>query len=327
MNLPSKAEFKVLVSKEMHLLLQEHECVIVPGLGGIIGNYSPAYQNEGDFSFAPANKQLIFNRNLVKNDGLLIAKMSERNGFSYDETRMLLDAFVLETLAMLNNFENVTLPNVGTFYLDTHKNLRFTQDLKVNYLPSSYGLFSFTAKPINRTPIAEHREETSLENRGLIPPVKVTNRFPLKRVLQTLPLIALAAFMAVNASLPVGKGISMADLNPFKSEQVSIGKKHISPTQEHSIRKALEITEAPNAGFSAENARIFIVAGCFATRSNADGMVNHLNDKGFDAKILDQTPAGLYRVVYGNYPDITSANEEMDAIKRGMNEEAWLLVL
>jgi len=327
MNLPSKAEFKVLVSKEMHLLLQAHECVIVPGLGGIIGNYTPAYQNKADFSFAPANKQLIFNRNLVKNDGLLIAKMSERNGFSYDETRILLDAFVLDTLAALNNFENVTLPNVGTFYLDTHKNLRFTQDLKVNYLPSAYGLFSFTVAPINRAPIAERREETVLENRGLVPPVKVSNRFPLKRVLQTLPLVALAAFMAINVSLPMGQGISLADLNPFPAAPMAKGKRHIDTNKPHSFRKALEITDNNTASFSAENARIFIVAGCFATRTNADGMVNHLSDKGFDAKILDQTPAGLYRVVYGNYPDIASANEEMNAIKRGMNEEAWLLVL
>jgi hypothetical protein len=327
MNLPNSAHFKVLVSKEMHQLLQLHECVIIPGLGGIIGNYSPAYQNKGDFSFAPANKQLIFNRNLVKNDGLLIAKMSEHNGFSYDETRNLLDAFVLETLAALNNFENVTLPNVGTFYLDTHKILRFTQDLKVNYLPSSYGLFSFTAAPINRTPIVERREETVLENRGLVPPVKVSNRFPLTRVLQTLPLLALAAFIAINVSLPAGRGVSLADLNPFPAAPMAKGKMHIATTKPHSFRKALEITDNNTASFSAENARIFIVAGCFATRTNADGMVNHLSDKGFDAKILDQTPAGHYRVVYGNYPDITSANEEMNAIKRGMNEEAWLLVL
>lgn len=327
MNLPSQPQFKVLVSKEMHLLLQVHECVIVPGLGGIICNYATAQRNASDFSFVPANKQLIFNKNLHKNDGLLIGKLSETNGFSYEETSKLLEAFVSETLVELQNNEPVLLPQVGTFHLDIHNNIRFQPDMRVNFLPSSYGLFSFTAAPINRMPLEERREQLVTENRGLIPPVQVTRRFPLKRVLQTLPLLALAAFMAINVSLPVGEGVSMADLNPFKSQQVATGKKYISTIKEHSSRKALEITDNTHAAFSAENARVFIVAGCFATRLNADGMVNHLTDKGFDAKIVDQTPAGLYRVVYGNYPDIQSANEEMNAIKKGMNEEAWLLVL
>jgi cell division protein FtsN len=55
-------------------------------------------------------------------------------------------------------------------------------------------------------------------------------------------------------------------------------------------------------------------------------MVDYLNEKGFNSFVLDQTPAGLYRVVYGSYASVNEASSELSAIKKGLNEEAWLLI-
>jgi septal ring-binding cell division protein DamX len=59
---------------------------------------------------------------------------------------------------------------------------------------------------------------------------------------------------------------------------------------------------------------------------NANGMVDYLSEKGFSSYVLDRTPAGLYRVVYGNYPSIQEATDELTSIRKGLNEEAWLLI-
>ena len=52
-------------------LLFGHDCVIVPGFGGFIGNYTPASIDKSSGTFYPPVKQISFNRNLNHNDGLL----------------------------------------------------------------------------------------------------------------------------------------------------------------------------------------------------------------------------------------------------------------
>ncbi len=57
-------------------LLFGHDCVIVPGFGGFIGNYTPARIDKRTGTFYPPVKQISFNRNLNHNDGLLVGKIS-----------------------------------------------------------------------------------------------------------------------------------------------------------------------------------------------------------------------------------------------------------
>jgi cell division protein FtsN len=119
----------------------------------------------------------------------------------------------------------------------------------------------------------------------------------------------------------------VSGLNIFPSSQpetLAISAAH--PTTMPQARLSVQV-EFEEQIFSADNAKIFVVAGCYSTHHNADGMVSYLNEKGFDAYILDRTPAGLYRVVYGDYSDISTATEELNDIRKGLNEEAWLLIL
>ncbi|NLA48282.1 MAG: hypothetical protein GX876_02335, partial [Bacteroidales bacterium] len=55
-------------------LLFSHDCVIVPGFGGFVGNYAPARIDRATSTFYPPSKQISFNRNLRNNDGLLAGR-------------------------------------------------------------------------------------------------------------------------------------------------------------------------------------------------------------------------------------------------------------
>ena len=46
-------------------LLQLHDCVIFPNLGGFVAQYSPANFDEKKSVFSPPHKQILFNKNLV----------------------------------------------------------------------------------------------------------------------------------------------------------------------------------------------------------------------------------------------------------------------
>ena len=43
-----------------------------------------------------------------------------------------------------------------------------------------------------------------------------------------------------------------------------------------------------------------VIAGCFSVKSNADGLVNELENKGYKAEIVDRQ-GGLYRVSAGGH--------------------------
>ena len=87
-------------------LLFSHDCVIIPGFGGFIGNYSPARIDKSSSTFHPPVKQISFNRNLNHNDGLLIGKISESSGLNYGDARNIVDEFVNNVRKRLEKGKN-----------------------------------------------------------------------------------------------------------------------------------------------------------------------------------------------------------------------------
>ena len=63
----------ISLGKHIEILLWEHDCVIVPGLGAFIANHASACYNEnGDNMFLPPYRNVCFNQSLATNDGLLV---------------------------------------------------------------------------------------------------------------------------------------------------------------------------------------------------------------------------------------------------------------
>ena len=60
------------LSRHIEALLLTHDCVIVPGLGGFVTQYVPAYYVEEENLFIPPHRTIAFNAGLSLNDGLLV---------------------------------------------------------------------------------------------------------------------------------------------------------------------------------------------------------------------------------------------------------------
>ena len=87
-------EIKTIVSESIAQLLLRHNCVIIPNLGGFIGNYTPSKIMLHTNKVVPPSKALLFNNNLVNNDGLLIQHLAEENYKSYQESQGIVNQFV-----------------------------------------------------------------------------------------------------------------------------------------------------------------------------------------------------------------------------------------
>ena len=69
----------------------------------------------------------------------------------------------------------------------------------------------------------------------------------------------------------------------------------------------------------------FIIAGVFREKANAIRMTQNLKAKGFNAKIVDQTHGGLYRVCFDAFSSKQEANKQLAVIRKDEEAAAWLL--
>lgn len=131
------------IEKYISDLLHFHDCVIVPKLGGFVGNYKPASIMEERHLFLPPSKEIGFNRSLAHNDGLLIDFISRREGVSYIDASVKVNRFVVDVHERIASGEVIDLGDVGFLRRDAIGNLQFTPKEGSSFLPDALGLASF----------------------------------------------------------------------------------------------------------------------------------------------------------------------------------------
>lgn len=140
-------------------LLYDHDCVIIPGFGGLVATYRPARLNRITHVIRPPSKHVGFNRNLTHNDGLLIAQVSRLMRISYRDAQSGIEEEVARMQHLLNTGERVIWDRIGLFFRDRSGSLQFIPEEQENFLLESYGLPPIQLRPVAReeagaTPIA-----------------------------------------------------------------------------------------------------------------------------------------------------------------------------
>ena len=199
-------------------LLFLHDCVVLPEFGGIISNYTSSHFDEKSLMFYPPKKELAFNKNLFKNDGLLISYITEKDGMSYEKASKCVSYFIEDLKVKLNQGQRVVFENVGVFFCDRKFNILF-EPSDYNFLSDSWGMNELTLD-------AETYNKVS----------KVTKTFGKKLKLG----MAAAAFGG--AVYVVGSNIDNVNINKveasigvgdlFKASGTDTNKPEISPEDE-----------------------------------------------------------------------------------------------
>ena len=84
------------ISTYIFKLLQSHDCIIVPNFGAFVTrNISAKISSDGSRIFPP-NKEISFNKNVVKNDGLLLSAISSNENINYEGANKKLQIGLLE---------------------------------------------------------------------------------------------------------------------------------------------------------------------------------------------------------------------------------------
>ncbi|WP_295180298.1 SPOR domain-containing protein [uncultured Christiangramia sp.] len=304
------------ISNYIQDLLYRYECVVLPGFGAFLAQKQSAFIDESSNEFFPPKKVISFNRQLIKNDGLLANYIAEVENVKYQTANNMIQEYVYDLESSLQNASKARLENIGELYLDNGDKLQFEPVTNVNFLTQSFGLDTYKALPVNRE--VYKKQVSELEEKAPITFTPESKRSSIWKY-AAIGLIAL--------------GISsFAGLNIYSSQ---VTKHNIAEQQEAENQLQEQIQQAtfvidnplPAVTFEVEkqSGNYHVVAGAFRVEENAQTKVDELKAEGFKARLLGANKYGLHQVVYSSHQTRREAINKLYAVKK-TNDAAWLLV-
>jgi len=307
-------------------LLFGHDCVIVPGFGGFIGNYTPAQVDRSTDTFFPPVKQISFNRNLNHNDGLLVGKISSSLNINYGDARTITEKFVADLRRKLENGERIVFDNIGSFLNNHEGNVQFEPDRSVNYHLDSYGLESFQCIPLGgydvRKRIVKHKTNDPVRH--------ISTRKIIWRAAVIVPLLSVIVAVPLMTDIFKPK-VEASTMNPLVTEEFEHNRAAVDKTEKLTFditpeisAKADEVAPAQEVeqNVVAASGRYKLITGSFKSKENAQKQFKILMEEGFSPEIVSSA-SGFFRVSAITCNDIQAAESKKDSLA-GKFPGAWI---
>lgn len=263
----------------IEFLLHEHNCVIIPEFGGFVVNTIPA-RRDGIATFHAPVCELVFNRDLIHNDGLLAQSYMKSDKLTFEAAMQKIELAVQELKMQLLEQRQVELGKLGSFTLNDEKRLVYSPAPFVK--PAFFGLAKATLKPL----IQLHAPMT---------PAKAENG---QRRLRTLAVsaaavAAIAVFMFI---LPVNdttigrQSAQMISESGLFRARVAQAQQPVAPATEvtnelPADNKAAaddgEINAAPEQMMDDNQPVYYIVMGVYERSDVAEQITAQLQNEGF----------------------------------------------
>ena len=140
----------------------DHDCVMLPGLGGFVCNPRSAWYDEAKRQIVPPSRDVLFNARLTTNDGLVANELMAKRGVMYPEALKAVEALVEHLQQQLEAGTTVELPGLGKLYREEDQQVRFMADAEFERMLQSFGHASIplvarevaAPKPVTVTPKA-----------------------------------------------------------------------------------------------------------------------------------------------------------------------------
>ncbi len=120
-------------------LFWDHDCVMLPGLGGFVCNPRSAWYDEAKRQIVPPSRDVLFNPRLTTNDGIVANELMEKRGVMYPEALQAVESLVEHIQNQLDAGNSVELPGLGKLYREEDRQLRFMADAEFERMLQSFG--------------------------------------------------------------------------------------------------------------------------------------------------------------------------------------------
>lgn len=286
------------ISTYIFELLQSHDCVIVPNFGAFVTrNISAKISSDGSRIFPP-NKEISFNKNVVKNDGLLLNAISSNENISYEGAEQKITNWVTRINKKLEKQRYIEIKNIGSISLENSKYI-FAPNQNSIFLKSSYGF-------------------NSIDSSHIIRRQKNINNAYLKYAAVFIIFLSLTGLFTKSYF----DNINEFNKASYAEANLEIEKKIQKAT--FNINTSLPVVKLP---IRKQYGGFHIIAGSFRLEENSLKMISQLKEKGFlEARKVGVNKFGLLQVAYNSYDTVEEARLALSDIRTKEDVNAWLLI-
>lgn len=182
------------IALQLRRLFLDHDCVVVPGLGGFVFHLVPARYDADARVLIPPGREVVFNPRLIHNDGVLAHALAVGMGWPYADALSVIEQEAAQMRSALAAGGVVVLPEVGRLYREAGS-VRFVADPALERDLRSFGL-----QRIPLLPLVLPAAVVEAEGEGVETPV-----VPFRRHLLRAAAV-LAVPLSVGAALWLGTG-------------------------------------------------------------------------------------------------------------------------
>ena len=332
-------------------LLYKHNCVVIPGFGGFVAKRIPARFDFENGKVFPPSKQVLFNPNLIDDDGLILHAISSINKISYEESSHKLSLEVENWKNQIEKGESIDFYAIGRLHLDKRGRFIFHQDGNSNHLKDSIGLeeISFISLIKEGAEIETSENEKDFSKRY----------YWSKKVLKYAAVFLILTFSFYSYWIPTQSDffksgiLHWSDFNPFKKTQEikyekvalkidgefvrlkeitekeipSILEKNINENNSSNEELAFKNSEVNNrADLQTSNntsiGKMKVVVGCFSEEKYIEKFLIKLKKDGFSP--FREKHGRLTRVCISSTDDVVVAREFV-ATSRILGYKGWIL--
>ena len=286
------------ISNYIFELLQSHDCVIVPNFGAFVTrNISAKISSDGSRIFPP-NKEISFNKNVVKNDGLLLNVISSNENISYEGAEQKITNWVTRINKKLEKQRYIEIKNIGSISLENSKYI-FAPNQNSIFLKSSYGF-------------------NSIDSSHIIRRQKNINNVYLKYAAVFIIFLSLTGLFTKSYF----DNVNEFNKASYAEANLEIEKKIQKAT--FNINTSLPVVKLP---IRKQYGSFHIIAGSFRLEENSLKMISQLKEKGFiESRKVGVNKFGLVQVAYNSYDTVEEARLALSDIRTKEDVNAWLLI-
>jgi len=310
----------------IEFLLHEHNCVIIPDFGGFVVN-TIASRRDGIATFHAPVSELVFNRDLTHNDGLLAQSYMKSYTLTFEAAMQKIERAVQEMKQQLREQNHVELGKLGSFTMNDSKRFVYTPAAFVQ--PAFFGLNKASLKPLIQmhTPVA---------------PSKQGNRQKRLRTIgisaAAVAAVALLMFILPVRDTAIGRQsaqiISESGLfrsKPVQTDHLTAADRTNESLSGEEVTVLKEETVASSATASAQVVdnnlpQYYIVFGVYERSDVAEMITEQLIDEGFAQTEWLKRP-GRIDVYTASFTDRTEAETYLREIHKAhpTHRDAWIL--
>jgi anti-sigma-K factor RskA len=301
------------MARHIEILLLEHDCVVIPGLGGFITNAEEARFLEQEWQMMPPYRTVRFNQALKTNDGLLVQSYMNIYDASYPAAQKQMQMDIDEMMDQLNLTGEYVMENIGTLRIDINHNISLETDESGINTPWFYGLSSFALEPVEA--IEKQREiATAIQQTSVLPVTTAGNDEEKSKT-----VVVKFNRRWIDIAVSAAAAVMLFFLISYTSEPKA--------TTDTLTASAVNISQqATDAEATAANGRFSLVMASYTTKANGEEYIQRLAEEGFkEGRFFEK--GKMTRVLYGHYATAEEADEALHELRNKNSEfnQAWVL--